>query len=449
MKRLYARLFLWFFVANVATLLLTAFIGQRIAHSIFERNQPNWQALANEAAERYRTGGPAALEPWLHRLRRRHIDAVLLDDSRDVLGRPPPAPLVRHLPALTAAPEVLLTPRPELTLAGIAVGDGAHPLRFVAIRRLEPPHHHFFWLPLMIELIVSLLVIAVIGWFSARGIARPVATVQMAARRVAGGDLSARIGAPLAGSESELGQLARDFDRMAERIQALVERTRGLLQDISHELRSPLARLQLALELIRRGHQAERGAHLAQAETEIARIDRLLGEVLALTRMEAGLPERLDQPVELSELLRERTTAAAEDAARRDIRLRLSTTPVTVLGQRELLARAIDNLLSNAVKFSPVGGEVALCLEREAGAAVLSVTDHGPGVAADEFDRLFMPFFRGRNAELVEGQGLGLAIVARIARAHGGAVEAVPGPGGGLQIRLRLPTTAVGLQSPA
>jgi signal transduction histidine kinase len=445
MSRLYLKLFVWFTGANLLTLVITVLVSARIAEHGFAVVQPEWPLVAQASVQSFETGGVPGLAHWAERLQRRGIDIALFDDGHNLVPFPPPPPLAEFSAELQKGDEVVLHPRPDLTVAAITVeGTNGAPLRFYAVRHPRPPSHRPAML-IGVQVLVSALVIGVFGWIAARGISRPVAAVQAAARRVAQGDLGARVGsgfgARYLGARDELGQLARDFDSMAERIQASVEQTRGLLQDVSHELRSPLARLQLAVELAKRD-LAENGAartQLERAQREVGRLDRIIGEVLALARLEAQLPQAGFERIALDALATKRVHEVIEQAETRRVRLQLDTVPVTVEGDGALLVRAIDNLLDNAIKFSPPDSLVELRTGIADDAAELCVLDRGPGVASDELPLLFRPFHRGANSPLAEGQGLGLAIVRRIAQTHKGEVAAESREGGGLIVRLRLP----------
>jgi two-component system OmpR family sensor kinase len=289
--------------------------------------------------------------------------------------------------------------------------------------------------------VLSLLLIGVIGWWIARSVARPVAALRTATRRMAAGELSTRVHWKNGRGRDELAQLAGDFDAMAERIEALVAHDRGVLQDLSHELRSPLARLQLLLDFAQRsGDPQEAAGYFAKAEQEIERLDRMTGEMLALSRLEGGLPGEQRERLDLADLARHAAEQAALEASTRGIALSCEA-PEAVLvdGNATLLERAIDNVLGNAIKFSPDGGAVELTVRHVDGMAELCVRDHGPGVPEAELGSLFRPFFRGSNAARADGLGLGLGIVQRVMRVHGGLVAACNAEGGGLEVRLCLP----------
>jgi two-component system OmpR family sensor kinase len=435
-SRLYLRLLLWFCIANVLTLLISVFLTERLTRHAYGVD-PDWPALAAQANRAYESKGREGLERWIDERREAGFEATLFEGERNLSGRRPPTPRLLH--ELLASDNVEIRLRPDMRVIGQrVVGRDGVARQFVALRRPPPPPRLEQLLAMQIGL--SVLVIGIIGWWLARSIARPVAAVGEAARLVAAGDLSARVQARFSRGADEVGDLARDFDRMAARIEALVAQERGVLQDVSHELRSPLARLHLLIDLARGAPPAEAEAHFARAEHEISRLDRLIGDALALSRLESDLPGAERESVNLGDLINTQVEDFQLEADAR--RIRLDADPafgVLVSGSAVLLGRALDNLISNAIKFSPDEGRVRVSLRTAGAHAELSVRDWGPGVPDDELAILFRPFFRGSNAARAEGHGLGLAIVERIAQAHQGSVEAANAEGGGLEVKLRLP----------
>ncbi len=440
---LYGRLLVWFVAANIVTLFVSVFVTERFARNAY-RGEPDWSELASGANRAYLDGGASALDDWRARRHRDGIDATLFEGRRNLLNRTPPPFARRVLERVPTDNSIVLRPRPGMVVAAEAVtgGDGVQ-RHLIAFRGPRPPHPRIEHL-LLVQIILSALVIGALGWWVARSIARPVAAIGDATRRMTAGDLAARVGAPWSGRDDELGRLAADFDRMAARIEALIAHERGVLQDVSHELRSPLARLHLLLDLARRTPPEAADAHFARAEAEIARLDRIIGEALALSRMEADLPGMALERVELGALVQARIAAFQLEADTRRISVDATVAgKPAVSGSHSLIERAVDNLLSNAIKFSGEGGRIALAVSQTASAAEITIRDHGPGVPDSDLANLFRPFFRGANASRAEGHGLGLAIVERIVRAHGGTVTAVNAPGGGLLLQIRLPTGAV------
>ena len=436
---LYRRLLLWFCLANVATMLISVWLTQDLARRTYG-GELDWPVLAQAADEAYIKGGREGLASWAELTRREeHFQVRLYENGADLLERPLTPPIERHLTQLLNSDSIVLRPVPEVLLVGQkVVGSDGIKRQMIAVRGPRPPYarlHLLVWM----QIVLSMLAIMVIGWWVARGVAKPAEALQQVAQRMAAGDLTARVGGPYVRAQDELGVLSREFNHMADRIEALVAHERAVLQDVSHELRSPLARLQLILELARQEGGSAAAGHFSRAEHEISRLDVLIGELLALTRMEADLPGMALEPVDLAALATECVAEAELEAGAHGASLRLDAAqPLEASGNPQLLARAVDNLLSNAVKFG-AGGEIAVGLRRNGAHAELTVRDHGPGVPEAELGKLFRPFFRGTNGARAEGHGLGLAIVQRIVRAHGGDIAAANAAGGGLLLTLSLP----------
>jgi signal transduction histidine kinase len=448
---LYWRLLLGFCLANLVVL----FVGGALAQRFIEYStavEIDWPALAQDARDAYQTGGEAGLQTWVQQQRHEGIEATLFENGRPLSPMRLYGPIQRDLPSLLGAGhDLLMQPRPGMYLAVQAVaGDDGRSYQLVALSRSHTRlrQHTRQRIELTVQALLSLLLVGAIGWWIARSVARPVAALRAATQRMAAGELSTRVGWRGSSRRDELAQLAGDFDAMAERIEALVAHDRGVLQDLSHELRSPLARLQLILDFAERSTSpAEAAGYFRQAEQEIARLDRLTGEMLALSRLEGGLPGMQAESVDLAELLRDAAARATLEAAARHIQLDVQVdAEARVTGNAQLLERAIDNVLGNAIKFGTPGTTVQLTLDRVAGHHVeLTVRDHGPGVPQAELAMLFRPFFRGSNATHADGLGLGLGIVQRVVQVHGGRVRAVNAEGGGLAVTLRLPLAAAAL----
>lgn len=296
-------------------------------------------------------------------------------------------------------------------------------------------------MPLLAGSIVSLIFAAALAWY----FARPIRTLRNAFDDLANGQLDVRLREAMAGRKDELADLGQAFDRMADRLQGLVDGQRRLLHDVSHELRSPLARLQAATDLL--AQQPDRAVEfVGRIDRETARIDQLVGELLTLARLDAGMTPSLKEPVDVAELL----GAIADDAAfeaRASSRSVVLDAPqgVTIPGSREFLHRAIENVVRNALRYSPEGGEVLISALPDASRRRLQVLieDRGPGVPEPDLETIFRPFTRSRGADAFVGYGLGLAITQRVIEAHGGEVRAENRAGGGLRIRMWLPLAGV------
>ncbi|HEY9130624.1 MAG TPA: HAMP domain-containing sensor histidine kinase [Dyella sp.] len=441
---LFWRLLLWFCAVNLLALLLGGVLTRRfIEYS--SAQDVDWPSIAQAATQAYETGGKDGFDAWARQQRREGVDVTLYEDGQPLRILRLPTSLREQLPGLLDAQrDVQLEPWPGYYLAVQQItGSDGTVRQMVATSssraRVSPRTRQQIFLA--VQLGLSLLFIAIAGWWVARGVARPVDVLRDATRRMAAGEFSARIGAPWSSQHDELGQLARDFNGMAERIETLIAHERGVLQDLSHELRSPLARLHLIMDLAQHSHSSgEAAGHFAHAEREIVRLDRMTGEMLALSRLEAGLPGMEREPVRLDALLSERLHAAELDAQAKHIELvRDNPAEIVVYGSAMLIDRALDNLISNAIKFAPTQSRIDARLSVDGDKAVLGIRDRGPGVPEEELGLMFRPFYRGSNASRAEGHGLGLAIVQRVVHAHGGDIQARNAEGGGLDVVMRLP----------
>lgn len=323
-------------------------------------------------------------------------------------------------------PGLIATPLPD---GVIAVGTA-------------PPFPRLFPRTLAVRLIALVIVSGLVSFFLARNIARPIAAVRAASRALASGNTTVRVASEVEGRRDELGQLAQDFDRMAERIAALLEAQSRLLLDVSHELRSPLARLNVGIELARQKVGPEAQPALDRMARESERLGALVSEVLTLARLEHQEPRERDE-VALGPLVEELVEAADFEATAQRKHVALVGPPpdVVVRADAELLRRAVENVLRNAVRFTAAETTVELTATSSDAAIELRVRDHGAGVPDEALESIFQPFYRVGTARDREsgGTGLGLAITARAIRAHGGEVRATNEPGGGLTVRLSLP----------
>ncbi|MEZ4463871.1 MAG: ATP-binding protein [bacterium] len=445
MKSLFVRIFLSFWVAM--TLIGAAFAV------IYATTVPEWRverirSLAadsirlrgQEALEQLRAGGPAAAEAVLGRLEERtRLRAALVVDGR-VIGTLP-VPVAASLASEAGAAG---EPRRHLTeeaytfaepLPGGAVVVGTD-LRTSRLLKYVSPD------TLALRLVIIALVAGVICYILARHLTERLRRLRAGAQRLAAGDLSTRIGPELAGMEDEAAALGRDLDRMTERIEGLLAGQHRLLRDVSHELRSPLARLGVALALARQKAGPDAAGPLDRIEREVERLGQLIGEVLTLTRLEeADRPIDL-APVDLTAIVAAVVADADFEASGQGRRVTLAVAdPCTVRGAEELLRRAIENVLRNAVRFTAEATTVEVRVTAADGDAQVEVRDHGQGVPEAHLAAIFQPFHRvGDSRDRGSGgTGIGLAISARAVALHGGSVAAANASGGGLRVTLTLP----------
>jgi two-component system sensor histidine kinase CpxA len=293
---------------------------------------------------------------------------------------------------------------------------------------------------------MAVLVSGIICYLLARYLTSDVRKLRAATHLLAAGDLSARAEEPRGRRQDEIAELVRDFNTMAERLQDLVNAQSRLLNDISHELRSPLARLSVALGLAWQRTGPDAHSVLERIELEANRLNELIGRLLTLARLEGGEDAMRRTPVSIDELVRDVAKDADFEAQSRQCRVRcLVQEEITIQGSPALLHSAVENVVRNAMRHTREGTEVEIRLAHELNGgkdeAVVRVTDRGPGVPQEALDKLFRPFYRLDDARgrQTGGVGLGLAITERAVRLHAGTVRAVNRPEGGLMVEIRLP----------
>jgi len=303
------------------------------------------------------------------------------------------------------------------------------------------PPHVGRWFGVAAATLASLLFAALLAWY----FSRPIRALRNAFESAAAGDLAPKFAtARFPAGGDELAELGQDFDRMSARLRALMEGQRRLLHDVSHELRSPLARLQAAIGL---AHQQPDKIQpsLERIERESVRMDRLVGELLTLSRLEASTTLPAREPVDLAEMIDQiADDARFEAGARIEVHAPApAAAPTTVRGAPDLLWSAVENIVRNAVKHGGADGDVEVELRSAGGEVHIDVLDRGPGIAPEHLGEIFEPFFRSNpTRNNVDGHGLGLAIAKRVVETHGGRITAANRIGGGLRVTITLPLAA-------
>jgi two-component system sensor histidine kinase CpxA len=310
----------------------------------------------------------------------------------------------------------------------------------IAAPPLRPPGSSPFFIPTPV-LVAAIVVSAIVCFLLARNLAAPLRRVREASDRLASGDLLARAGSMVRPRRDEIGDLVRDFDAMAERLYLLVSSQKQLLSDISHELRSPLARLQVAVELARRKAGPDAEKHLNRIEAEGTRMNEMIGQILTLARADSDRPA-VSEEIDLAEIVKSVVTDTDYEARQtgREVRVRNSQRAM-VLGDAALLASAVENVVRNGSRYTPPGTSVDVSLDVTPTHGRIVVRDHGPGVPPGETERIFLPFHRvslSRDRDS-GGAGLGLSIAARAVKVHGGSIRAVNAEGGGLEVSIDIP----------
>jgi signal transduction histidine kinase len=465
MRRLFYKIFLWFWLGMVlvsATLIAsTALTHSRSAEDERWRQRfaPILELRAQRTAELYDRDGTSAVEKYLsspeHERRDSIRDYMFDEGGREVLGRQAPDQVLRVLAEARQSPggkPHFFTQ--ERVAAELTVGPSGRPYLFVTAfppRAMVPRSlSRFLFADLdregIMRLVAVLVVAGIFCFWLARHITSPIDKLRLATREIANEHLGVRVDGKVLNRRDELGDLARDFDRMAERIEALITAQRNLLADVSHELRSPLSRLNLALGLARRRAGPETVEHLDRIERETDRLNNLIGQLLALARVDSGVDLQRKEVFDLGTLVQE--VAADGDYEARDRNCTVtfhSSLECRAEGAREMLRGAIENVVRNAVRYTAEGTSVEITLmaqrAQDGSRAVIQVRDHGAGVPEDALAELFHPFHRvpDEARQRSDGTGLGLAITQRTFRLHGGNVTAANAQDGGLVITLELP----------
>ncbi len=475
MKSLFLKIFLSFWAAQALFLVLAilATIALNPARHGIESQGP--QTLA-EAVNAYQSGGEGGAHDYLEEVwHTQHVRAFVFDPAGHELAgrqvppwiedtrqgrRPHDSPLHHRGWMDNLLPDRIV--RQALTLDG---------KRYTMVLELPPGPRVFFGpheipgLGIAIAVITSGLMCYLLAW----SITSPVTRLRTAAQSLAAGDLSARAGPPLSGRRDELAELTRDFDRMAERIEALVESQGRLLKDVSHELRSPLARLSVALGLARQRTASTVDAAVAselelslnRIELETDRLNQLIQRLLTISRLESGTDGLHKSTLSLRELVEQVTHDAEYEASGQGCQVTVkvmtragsNTTAdggdddeFLVEADPDLLRSAVENVVRNATRYTAKGTTVEVRLERQRDAKgekeiIVRVLDSGPGVPDEALPKIFEPFYRlddARNRQ-TGGAGLGLSIADRAIRLHGGQLRASNRKEGGLEMEIRIP----------
>ncbi len=450
MPRLFIKIFLWFWLAMtlIGGILVTLALTTNPQQAFLARQQQRLTRYGNELVRIYEEDGPQGLTEKINNIREEEqIRLALVNIKTQHLGSQPEQPHLRDF-ARRALTESMLPPRAGRMQPNRRDHTFAIPLAddYLLLAEMPKPSQLELLLDpqaLTLRLGATFLIAGIICYLLARSISTPIMKLRKATQEFSSGHLSTRVSPGFGQSKGELAELAHDFDTMAERIEGLLAAQRRLLRDISHELRSPLARLGVALELARRGGPVSSDP-LARIEKESERLNELIGQLLTITQLESQTGLKTNEQVDLAELL----TAIIEDAnfesqtGNRQVSIEIGQQG-SLNGSHELLGRAFENVIRNALRHTAEGStvDVHLGLAEDGRSAEVTIRDHGPGVPPQALTELFQPFFRVSKSRNQQngGSGVGLAIAERAIKLHGGRIIAANHPEGGMLFTILLP----------
>src|SRR5687767_12573240 len=436
---LFLKIFLWFLVASGVMVGVVLFLNwtvttepvvSRWQSSI--RNQTNLYAAT--IAQIYSTQGEAGVREFLGRIRdvetvtevnlvsrdgRLWIsDAAEVSNYRGVIdGTFSTSDVGLELSSLDTA----------LTAKNFRLPNGEEYALVIRWDRLRPVpffgESQLRWIRYAALLLTALLVCYAL----ARYLSSPIQKIRRATQKLAEGELGTRVGDKVGNRRDELAVLAKDFDVMAERIESLVTSQQRLSRDVSHELRSPLARMNVALEIAKQKSNGATNPLLDRIEAESNRLNEMISRLLTLSRLETGAQDYARAEIDLKALV-EHVVSDADfeaNAVGKSVRITHADN-CRIIGNDELVGSAVENVLRNAVRYTRDGTSVDVSLKSEDGSAIVSVRDHGGGVPENELKNLFRPFYRVGEARDrgSGGTGLGLAIAEQAVRVHNGRIQA-------------------------
>jgi two-component system sensor histidine kinase CpxA len=433
-RKLFLKIFVWFWLATAAIIgVLWLMVRVSEAENQPERASrgPFAEALslyAESAVRVYETEGPKAFEQFINRsLQESGTEIYLFEGSGQPLmaQNPQKDNIISVMQEVRDGNQRVSRPFEGRTTWGKGVVSAKN-RRYIFVARLRTPGLRPPLFPPS-RITVMVLTAGLVCYLLALYLTAPVKKLQSIVQAFAEGNLDARVAPGLGMRGDELADLGREFDHMADRISTLISSQKRLLADISHELRSPLARLSVALELARKNSTPTSAPALNRIEREAERLNELVGQLLALTRLESGAEKVPVEMVTLEELIQQVVEDANFEARplRKEVRI-VQLEKCRIRGSDELLRSAAENVVRNAVRYTPEGTTVEVELRWKLDTGVLSVRDRGPGVPESELTHIFEPFYRVSAARdrASGGAGLGLSIAERTVKLHGGSISA-------------------------
>jgi signal transduction histidine kinase len=446
---LFLKLFLWFWLAIALIVSAVTLVNWSTQSEPLARQ---WQTFVGEAvslnsqtaAQIYEAEGIEGLNNYLNRSSQaQRVNSVgFFDENKKLIAGnidPNEVTKLSDEAMQSGEPEFLRLEDKVFAAKRVTLKNGANQIYILELKRFQPPA--FFTTRLILQILTVVLIGGLLCYGLARYLTSPISKLRFATRKFAEGDLSVRINEKVSKRSDEISKLANDFDEMAEHIEALVTAEKRLTQDISHELRSPLARLNVALELARSRSNEETKPMIDRIESESNMLNEMLSRLLTLSKLESGSGDFDKMEVNLTKIFDQVVADADFEAQAKGKSVKvLKEEQIKVFGNENLLNSAIENVLRNAVKYTKDNTAVEVSLTKNGKGAIVSVRDHGTGVPEHELEKLFKPFYRLQTARerKTGGIGLGLAIAERAVNAHDGTISA-KNLADGLVVEIKVP----------
>ena len=451
MRSLYWKIFLTFWLATILIIVTTAWVISEIAEKSSKPTQERafMDSYANAAIVTYEAGHRSALIQWLEKTGlSKQMHLFLLTNKGDIIGNQTVPDVVKkissnfvggHLDSGIFKSGNLIVSHEILNNSGLAY-------RLAAVS--EKPLSYFVhiqWAGLSARLLIAIIISGLICYLLSIYLTQPLRSLQLAAKSLGTGKLNTRVGHFVGHHKDEIAELSYEFDNMAEHLETLIHSKERLLQDISHELRSPLTRLQIAIELGRNKSNHLADKEFNRIESECFKLNTLIGEILDYARLDVSTSKlnksRISLPSVLDSIINDANYEFYEKKPRVIIG---SIQPCRLMLDKRLIHRAIENILRNALRYSPKGQVVIVSLYKDPSkhCVIIDIEDNGPGVPSSQLIKIFNPFYRvdTARAKKTGGYGLGLAIAKQAIQLHGGEIHATNRQQGGLLVRITLPT---------
>ncbi|USQ12866.1 HAMP domain-containing protein [Legionella lytica] len=453
MRSLYWKIFVSFWLATILIIITTAWVISHVAQksSLPAQEQLFMDSYANAAVATFESGEHAALLKWLNKIGiSRHMTMFLISSTGEIIGTEAPPENVKEVAENLLKDQLSegILKSGKLIVSHEILSTSGKFYRLAAVS--EKPLSHFVgipWAGLAIRLILATFISGLICYLLSRYLTQPLRSLGMAAKSIAKGQLNTRVGQLKGHHKDEIAELSDEFDRMAEQLETLVNSKERLLQDISHELRSPLARLQIAIELGRNKTNQLAETEFKRMELECSRLNALITEVLDFARLDKSTTELHLSLVDMPALLQGVVQDANYECNHETNRVRAETLePCQLLVDPRLIHRAIENIVRNALHYSPDTEQICVSLryDERREHVYIDISDKGPGVPEEQLEKIFNPFYRVDTSreKKTGGYGLGLAIAFRAIQLHQGIISAENNRDGGLLVRiiLKVPT---------